>query len=51
MQNHDTPKLRIKEPPTSGRNLHFAVSDLVYGITDPIEKVTLTDPTGENHRA
>lgn len=47
VQNHDTPKLRIKEPPTSGRNLHFAVSDLVYGITDPIEKVTLTDPTGK----
>lgn len=47
VQNHDTPTLRIKEPPTSGRNLHFAVSDLVYGITDPIEKVTLTDPTGK----
>lgn len=47
VQNHDTPKLRIKEPPTSGKNLHFAVSDLVYGITDPIEKVTLTDPTGK----
>ena len=47
VQNHDTPKLRIKEPPTSGRNLHFAVSNLVYGITDPIEKVTLTDPTGK----
>ena len=47
VQNHDTPKLRIKENPVSGRNLHFAVSDLVYGITDPIEKVTLTDPTGK----
>ena len=47
VQNHDAPKLRIKEPPTSGKNLHFAVSDLVYGITDPIEKVTLTDPTGK----
>lgn len=47
VQNHDTPKLRIKEPPTSGKNLHFAVSNLVYGITDPIEKVTLTDPTGK----
>lgn len=47
VQNHDAPKLRIKEPPTSGRNLHFAVSNLVYGITDPIEKVTLTDPTGK----
>lgn len=47
VQNHDTPKLRIKDEPTSGKNLHFAVSNLVYGITDPIEKVTLTDPTGK----
>ena len=47
VQNHDTPKLRIKENPESGKNLHFAVSDLVYGITDPIEKVMLTDPTGK----
>lgn len=47
VQNHDTPKLRIKDDPKSGKNLHFAVSDLVYGITDPIEKVTLTDPTGK----
>lgn len=47
VQNHDAPTLKIKENPVSGRNLHFAVSDLVYGITDPIEKVTLTDPTGE----
>ena len=47
VQNHDTPKLRIKENPESGKNLHFAVSNLVYGITDPIEKVTLTDPTGK----
>lgn len=47
VQNHDTPTLRIKENLESGKNLHFAVSDLVYGITDPIEKVTLTDPTGK----
>lgn len=47
MQNHDTPTLKIKENPESGKNLHFAVSNLVYGITDPIEKVTLTDPTGK----
>lgn len=47
VQNHDAPTLRIKDEPTSGRNLHFAVSNLVYGITDPIEKVTLTDPTGK----
>lgn len=47
VQNHDAPTLKIKENPESGKNLHFAVSNLVYGITDPIEKVTLTDPTGE----
>lgn len=47
VQNHDTPTLKIKENPESGKNLHFAVSNLVYGITDPIEKVTLTDPTGK----
>jgi len=47
VQNHDVPTLKIKENPESGKNLHFAVSNLVYGITDPIEKVTLTDPTGK----
>ncbi len=47
VQNHDAPALKIKEEPESGKNLHFAVSNLVYGITDPIEKVTLKDPTGK----
>lgn len=47
VQNYATPELKVKETPQSGVNLHFAVSNLVYGITDPIEKVTLTDPTGE----
>lgn len=46
VQNYATPKLRVKETPQSGVDLHFAVSNLVYGIVDPIEKVTLTDPTG-----
>ena len=46
VQNHDVPVLKVKETPQSGVNLHFAVSNLVYGIVDPIEKVTLTDPTG-----
>ena len=46
VQNYATPELRVKETPQSGVNLHFAVSNLVYGIVDPIEKVTLTDPTG-----
>lgn len=47
VQNHDVPVLKVKETPQSGVNLHFAVTSLVYGIVDPIEKVTLTDPTGE----
>lgn len=47
VQNHNTPTLTIKDNPESGKNLHFAVSNLVYGITDPIEKVTLTNPTGK----
>ena len=42
------PKLTLKEPPQSGKNLHFEVSNLVYGITDPIEKVTLSGPVGAN---
>lgn len=46
VQNHDVPVLKVKETPQSGVNLHFAVTGLVYGIVDPIEKVTLTDPTG-----
>lgn len=46
VQNYAAPELRVKETPQSGVNLHFAVSNLVYGIVDPIEKVTLTDPTG-----
>ena len=47
VQNYATPELKVKETPQSGVNLHFAVSNMVYGIVDPIEKVTLTDPTGE----
>lgn len=44
--NHTTPELELKETPISGRNLHFNVKNMVYGITTPIESVTLTDPTG-----
>lgn len=42
------PRLTLKETPQSGKNLHFEVSNLVYGITDPIEKVTLSGPVGAN---
>ena len=47
--NKEAPTFEVKEKPESGKNLHFAVSDLVYGIVDPIEKVTLTDPSGAKH--
>ena len=46
--NEAEPKLTLKETPRSGQNLHFEVSNLVYGIVDPIEKVTLTGPVGAN---
>lgn len=46
--NEAEPQLTLKEPPQSGKNLHFKVSNLVYGITDPIEKVTLSGPVGAN---
>lgn len=42
--NHDAPTFAVKETPESGRNLHFSVKNMVYGITDPIEEVTLTKP-------
>ena len=45
--NHDTPSLKVKETPESGRNLHFEVSNLLYGVVDPIESVVLTKPSGK----
>lgn len=42
--NHDAPEFAVKETPESGHNLHFSVKNMVYGITDPIEEVTLTKP-------
>ena len=45
--NKDAPTLMISESAISGRNLHFTVKDMVYGITVPIERVTLTDPAGD----
>ena len=45
--NEKKPTLTMKETPQSGMNLHFAVSDLVYGITSPVERVTLKNPSGE----
>ena len=31
----------------SGVNTHFEVSDMLYGITQPIYRVELTDPNGD----
>lgn len=45
--NYKAPTFRISENPQSGVNLHFKVSDMVYSITEPIEKVTLTKPDGK----
>ncbi len=45
--NEKKPKLTLKETAQSGKNLHFAVSDLVYGITSPVERVTLKTPNGD----
>lgn len=42
--NHDAPTFAIQETPESGRNLHFSVKNMVYGIADPVEEVTLTKP-------
>lgn len=42
--NHDAPEFAIQETPESGRNLHFSVKNMVYGIADPVEEVTLTKP-------
>ena len=45
--NKKAPELSLKETAVSGRNLHFAVEDMLYAIKNPIESVTLTDPNGD----
>ena len=44
--NYTAPELELKGTPKSGKNLYFNVKNMTYGITNPIESVTLTDPTG-----
>lgn len=44
--NDVAPVFQTMESATSGVNLHFNVQNMTYGITNPIERVTLTDPTG-----
>ena len=45
--NEKAPVLSLSETAQSGKNLHFAVKNMVYGIKTPIERVTLKDPTGD----
>ena len=45
--NKKAPVLSLKEVAVSGRNLHFAVENMTHGAVNPVERVTLTLPTGE----
>lgn len=45
--NKTAPKFKVKDMATSGENLHFSVENMTYGIKNPVERVTLTDPTGK----
>ena len=40
------PTIKLGEEAVSGQNLHFEIENMTYGITDPIEQVTLKDPSG-----
>lgn len=47
--NEQAPSMKISETGVirSGMNVHFQVENMVYGITVPIEMVTLKTPSGE----
>lgn len=47
--NAQAPSMKISETGAikSGQNVHFQVENMVYGITVPIEMVTLKTPSGE----
>ena len=47
--NAQAPSMKISETGVirSGQNVHFQVENMVYGITVPIEMVTLKTPSGE----
>ena len=47
--NAQTPSMKISETGAikSGQNVHFQVENMVYGITVPVEMVTLKTPSGE----
>ena len=48
--NEKAPSMELTEMPESGKNLHFNVKDMTYGITNPIESVTLTAPNGKTEK-
>lgn len=48
--NEKEPSMELTEMPESGKNLHFNVKDMTYGITSPIESVTLTAPNGKTEK-
>ena len=48
VEGKETPEFLLKEPSVqSGKNLHFAVKNVVVGLENPVEKVELILPTGE----
>ena len=48
VEGKETPEFLLKEPSVqSGKNLHFAVKNVVVGLENPVEKVELIIPTGE----
>ena len=48
VEGKETPEFLLKEPSVqSGKNLHFAVKNVVFGLENPVEKAELILPTGE----
>lgn len=47
--NETEPSMTLSEPGAlvSGKNIHFTVEDMTYGITVPIDSVELTRPDGQ----
>ena len=46
--NETVPSMTLTEASVeSGKNVHFQVQDMTYGITMPIYRVDLTDPAGK----
>ena len=48
VEGKETPEFLSKEPSVqSGKNLHFAVKNVVVGLENPVERAELILPTGE----